>query len=226
MKKQLHVKTLSLAICFIASAPALAGIAGTKHDFTATGGSPIPGVTQLCSTCHVPHRPVVNTPLWGHALSNETYMLYNQNPDYKPTASIYNPSPETFDGTPTRLCLSCHDGTVAVAGNVALSASNQSWMMYNNGPVTAPAGSGQVNKGLMGSHPVGVTLGSMHGKGNCMTCHNTHSSGVWTKTTLKFYKNKTVQCTTCHNPHMKVPDTKFLAMSNSGSAMCQTCHGL
>lgn len=222
LRKYLHVKALFLLVLVAVSGRAMAGIAGTKHDFTPSGGSPIPGVTELCSSCHVPHRPLINVPLWGHALSNATYVLYNQNPEYKPTASVYNPSPETFEGTPTRLCLSCHDGTVAVAGTAFLTASNPSWIMNDNGPIPAPSDGGQNYKGLLGSHPVGVTLGSMHGNGDCLKCHGEIARKV---SVIKFYDKK-IQCTTCHNPHMKVAGTKFLVMPNTNSALCQTCHGL
>lgn len=221
-RQSLSVKTLFLLISIAASGPAMAAIAGTKHDFTATGGFPITGVTELCASCHVPHRPVKNVPLWSHALSSATYALYNQNPGYKPSASVYDNSPATFEGTPTKLCLSCHDGSVAVAGNAFLTPSNQSWIMYDNGPIAAPSGSGQGYKGLLGSHPVGVTLGNMHGNGDCLKCHGEIAGQV---SVIKFY-NKKIQCTTCHNPHMKVPGTRFLVMSNRDSALCQSCHAL
>lgn len=222
MRKCQVIAAVFSMLSFAASRPGSAGISGTKHDFTATGGSPVAGVTELCASCHVPHRPLINAPLWSHALSSATYVLYNQNADYKPSASVYNPSPETFEGTPTKLCLSCHDGSVAVAGNAFLTSASQSWIMNDNGPAAAPSEGGQNYRGLLGSHPVGVTMGGIqHNGGDCSKCHNFRGKPP----TIKFYNNK-VQCTTCHNPHMRVPGTKFLVMSNENSALCTTCHRL
>src|SRR5690606_21340263 len=82
---------------------AQSGIQGSAHDFSA-----IDDQQRICIFCHTPHNAdttVVDAPLWNHAVTNKTFQLYN--------------SP-TFDAVPgqpqgaSRLCLSCHDGTVAV----------------------------------------------------------------------------------------------------------------
>src|SRR5512142_1910499 len=66
------------AIATVVAGSAGAAITGSKHDFRAVGGgTPITGVTDICGSCHVPHRPLMNVPLWAHAFSTQDYYLYN-----------------------------------------------------------------------------------------------------------------------------------------------------
>lgn len=61
----------------------------------------------MCGACHVAHGTVTSqqTPLWDHELTTATHTLY---------------ASSTLDATPGQpqgislICLSCHDGTVAV----------------------------------------------------------------------------------------------------------------
>ena len=155
------------------------------------GGRPVAGITELCAACHVPHRPLMNVPLWAHSLSTATYQLYNQNQGYVGFGGTYDSSPALFAGSPTRLCLSCHDRSVAVAGNVYMDSQSPSWIMSDGGAVGSaqPGQAGYV--GLKGSHPVGTTLGKIHGQARCKNCHNLHGG----KPLLRFYQGK-IQCTT------------------------------
>ena len=105
-----------VTIYTFATSVVFAGIAGTKHDLsststgggiTATGAS---GVTQKCVFCHTPHSSSKAGPLWNHS--------FNQGNIY---TVLGQPAPEesrvTWPGQPNkgaRLCLGCHDGTVAL----------------------------------------------------------------------------------------------------------------
>jgi len=93
-----------------------AKVESTKHNLSTTGPGPIKAYdeTQICIFCHTPHGAVA-TPLWNHTLSNASYIL--------PTA-IPGGAWETMESTPnridgdSRLCLGCHDGTVAIGSVV------------------------------------------------------------------------------------------------------------
>jgi len=86
------------------------------HNFSSTS-SGIRAVSeqQVCIFCHTPHHAItdtslLNAPLWNHRLSAASYKvpaLANQ------LTTPLNPP----DGA-SKLCLSCHDGTIAI-GNLA-----------------------------------------------------------------------------------------------------------
>lgn len=197
---------------------ASAAVAGTKHDFTATGGYPITGVTEICKTCHVPHRPLMNVPLWAHSLSTFTYQLYNTNPTYiGPNTAAYDASPGSLTGSRTKICLSCHDGTVAVAGTSYIQTTSPDWIMWNNNAAVGGLASANPSDGLMGSHPIAVNYATVR------TNQASEYKDISADTAVKLELSK-VQCTSCHNPHMPVAGTKMLVKSNAGSALCITCH--
>lgn len=74
--------------------------------------------TQLCKFCHVPHA-AIDVPLWGHKLSTATYHTFS-------SATLRSPRNQPDKGS--KLCLSCHDGTVAVGemikGNIQVIGTN------------------------------------------------------------------------------------------------------
>jgi len=96
---------LAVGLMALLAAPtASAGtIVGSNHDLSGKGY----GTTQICIFCHTPHNALTTAgaPLWNHASSTATYTVYAS-----PTMNATVGQP----GTSSKLCLSCHDGTVAV----------------------------------------------------------------------------------------------------------------
>src|SRR3990172_6160940 len=88
-------------------------VIGSSHDLGVTGGGPVKSaIADSCMFCHAPHNVLGNvTPLWDHQLSSRTYTTY--------TSSTYNAGPQTPSAGSSKLCLSCHDGTVAVGLTVS-----------------------------------------------------------------------------------------------------------
>jgi len=97
-------------------------IVNTPHNLSTGGGkgahdikSTVEG--RICIYCHAPHHATSVTPLWSRQLSDKTYDLY------KPAnmvATVQQPR------GPSRLCLSCHDGTIALgllSGSTVLDPS-------------------------------------------------------------------------------------------------------
>lgn len=215
MKKMVTILAAVMAAAVLA-APAMAGLAGSRHDFTATGGTPVTGVTEMCVTCHVPHRPLMNVPLWAHALSTYSYQLYNTNASYnRPNSAAYDASPANLSGSRSRLCLSCHDGTVAVAGTTYIPATDSHNILWSDGAATGGQGSANPNPGLKGSHPIAVNYATVR------TNQPTEFKDITADPDVKLELSK-VQCTSCHNPHNKF--SNMLVKSNAGSAVCLTCH--
>src|SRR4051794_13053211 len=81
-------------------------ILGSKHDLSVVGPGPIKAATEseVCLFCHTPHR-AGELPLWNHFLSSATYTPYSSSTI---RATVGQPSGAS------KLCLSCHDGTVAL----------------------------------------------------------------------------------------------------------------
>ena len=189
--------------------PVMAGtILNTKHDFSTSGWSG----GEICVACHTPHNSatVADAPLWNHDLSTQTYALYNS-----PTLNATVSQP----GGTSKLCLSCHDGTVAY-DNTALGTKMSG---------TSAIGS----DGLTNDHPISFTFdtnlatadGALHDPAATTV---TIGTGTDTKTgTINdiMLSGGELQCASCHDVHNKFTDgAKLLRVSNAGSALCLTCH--
>lgn len=176
-----------------------AGITGSKHDLSIGKAAG----TEKCIFCHTPHGASgeEKTPLWNHKMSDVTdYAMY------KNIASI----DATIDTQPTgvsKLCLSCHDGTVAldsfgtVVGTEFISTSG--------------TGSGNLGKNLMKSHPISFDYS------NKLIEDDTelHNRPTWFKDgDVRF------ECSSCHDVHDKAASSGMLHVSNKSSELCLTCH--
>ncbi len=136
-------------------------IVGSKHDFSMSNNtwnfaSPITAQLQgqICRPCHAPHNQPKQdgtsgtaTPLWNHATSTATYTIYSQGYNFwkEGAATIGNP-----DGT-SKLCLGCHDGTVALAN----------FSTYTTGTTTMgnfDGGVANLGTDLSTTHPISFTF--------------------------------------------------------------------
>ncbi len=205
MKRLLFAFLLFAApICVAGSKQALIG---SQHDLGATGSGPVKsGATDSCVFCHASHNvlPAV-TPLWDHQLSSQTYTTY--------TSTTYNSGSQTPSAGSSKLCLSCHDGTVAVGltiaqGSIATSGAMSTTdilgtNLSSSHPVSMiPANDGQLASSLFSTPP--STLDPV----------------------VKLVAGK-VECTTCHDPHAPKNDPvvpMFLVRSNSNGTLCLACH--
>jgi len=209
-------------------------IVGTKHDFSMSNNtwnfsSPITAQLQgqICRPCHAPHNQatqdpgsnIANTqvPLWNHALSTSSYTIYSQGYNFwkEGAATIGNP-----DGT-SKLCLGCHDGTVALA-NFSTYTTGVTKMGNVNG------GASNLGTDLSTTHPISFTydanLATIDHKiwDPTVTPSGVHSGTI----SVDMLENNKVQCISCHDPHNGAGVTHLLIKSNVGSALCFTCHKL
>ena len=94
---------LLAAFTMAASGVAIGAITNSDHDFTGEGWAD----SEICKPCHVPHNAVTGliAPLWNHEVTTATYTLYS--------SSTLDSSVGQPEGR-SKLCLSCHDGTVAI----------------------------------------------------------------------------------------------------------------
>jgi predicted CXXCH cytochrome family protein len=180
-------------------------VVATKHNLSVSGPGPIKAQseTQICIFCHVPHQ--------GGTLGQNRPLSVGQYTPYNST-TLASPAPGAPSGA-TRICLSCHDGTIAVGqtlGSGTLSVANTT-------PTgTLPTGPSNLGLDLRMTHPVSFVPA---------TTPELHPPPLLDP--AKLDGQGRLQCTSCHNPHEDKLDPvqgSFLVKPNRASALCTTCH--
>ena len=198
---------LVLAITVPCALAQLTSISGSGHDLSVKGPGPIKATTQndVCVFCHVSHGARPSVPLWNHTLSTSDYPLY--------TSSTYvQTNPQTSQRS--KLCLSCHDGTIAVGQTVAKG------LITTTGSMNA---ADILGTSLTTNHPFGFTMPARD-DGEIQLSLAAPSPS--TKDSAVKPYNNTVECVTCHEPHDPNRDSavQFMVRSNTNSAICVACH--
>jgi predicted CXXCH cytochrome family protein len=186
-----------------------AEISGSPHDFSGqfwSGG-------QVCNACHTPHNSdtaVAVAPLWNHSTTTATFYVYD---DTSSTVDSTIGQPRGI----SLLCLSCHDGTVAVdsyGGAIGLEAIASS----------ANIGGGSLGGGtadLSDDHPISftysATLAIADGELRDPSAVSVPLFGAG---------SDQLECATCHDVHNNAPATagNMLRIDNDGSDLCFECH--
>ncbi len=197
-----------LALSWPLSSPADT-ILASKHDMSVAGPGPIQAATEteVCIFCHTPHKAAGEKPLWNHSLSSATYTPYNSSTI---KAAVGQPSGSS------KLCLSCHDGTVALG----MVNSRAGAIQMQRGVTTMPAGASRLGTDLSDDHPISFTYDS------ALVAANGQLKDPATLTAkVRLDHNHQVQCTSCHDPHNNQYG-KFLVQDNAASALCVSCHNL
>ena len=182
-------------------------ISSTVHNMSYGGPGTIKasssGETEICIFCHTPHSAAPESPLWNTKKTAATFNLY--------TSSTLDAAPGQPSGSST-LCLSCHDGTIAL-GNVlsrsipigftgALSGKN----LYND-------------LDLSDDHPISfqydATLAEADG--------NLSDPASWPPSNPVHLENGHMQCGSCHDAHDN-SNGNFLAATLLNSELCSYCH--
>ncbi len=210
MKAKWISRLLIGAGLIIAGPGVLAGqIRGSAHDFSTKGW----GTGEICIFCHAPHNnaSAAGDVLWNHALSTATYTLYSS-PSMN--AAVAQP------GGASKLCLSCHDGTVAIDSYGAWTGN------------TYVTGGAMLGTNLTNDHPIGITydatLVAADGTLKPTTTAVTIGSGGQTKAgtiaSVLLSAGK-VECSSCHDVHNTFTSGgDLLKISNTASGLCLTCH--
>jgi predicted CXXCH cytochrome family protein len=193
-----------------------ASIIDTKHNLSVSGPGPLKAETEtrICIFCHTPHNGTPKTPLWNREIGPHNYTLYS--------SSTMQVSPSQPNG-PSRLCLSCHDGMIALG--TVLQPSRGIVMTGNITPGN-PSNIGG-NSSLAGDHPISFFYYEAADSDPAIK-RNPPAD-------LLFYNGGLIECTTCHDPHKDLhrsPDKtgrltgEFLRSDNRFSALCLECHDL
>lgn len=245
--KKIFIAALA-ALAFNAGMAAAAPVyplTGTKHDLSSTGtgtyraasGDPAQGgTTEKCIFCHTPHSGNTEAPLWNRASYLETYQTYTSDVlAGLGGGSGYWPAEDPATGQPhskTRICLSCHDGTIAL-GSVVNMPSNipdtfTEIQMFGGVDKIQQSAPGYIGLNLRDDHPVAIKHDS--GKDAELVpgvsvdlgkVRLYQASGG--KAVVVYADQSYVECTSCHNPHNN-EFGKFLIETNRNSALCLRCH--
>lgn len=241
------IKCMAAAVPLLASTFAMASIAGSKHDFSAASWSD----QAICKPCHTPHNAIaadITGRIWAHTLSTQaTYIAHGgkgvvadgaTSTDAKGTLNLTD-----LDGA-TRLCLSCHDGTVALDSFMGRNAVASDGITMG-GDANHGAVAGNLGTDLSNDHPVGLTTlykdTTIGGRNKpyadakaaglkFVTSPTAVTAADLAKvpagTTLAYTNYPAVSCVTCHDTHNgSVPAERgLLRVSNVGSKICLTCH--
>jgi predicted CXXCH cytochrome family protein len=181
-------------------------VVNTVHNLSVSGPGTVRAVseTEVCLFCHTPHQSKPASPLWNRQDPGVTYVLYNSS-----TAQAMTGQP---DGS-SILCLSCHDGTIAL-GNVLNRTAD---ILMTGGITRMPPGNKNLTTDLSDDHPVSFLYNSALAASDGQL---KDPSEVLFPVTLE---NGRLQCTSCHDPHRDIYGS-FLVVSNQFSGLCSKCH--
>ncbi len=197
------------------------GLRSSHHDFSGASWSG----NEYCKPCHTPHNAnleVPNSPLWNHQVTSSVFEMYT------------SPTLDGILGQPTgktKLCLSCHDGTVAVDNHSGFKGG------------TTFVNLGNISTNLRNDHPVSLIYDSaLAAVDGDLYDPSTTPSGLGSTIEEDLLENGRLECTSCHDVHISrntqgcigchqiqagggmVTKTLSLWKSNDGSALCLTCH--
>ena len=222
------------------------GITRTSHDLSSiTGvgdswgsGSAADGtMDRICIYCHTPHHSATAVdatakgltyyPLWNHDTTVLTYETYTNGLDTPDGIQhSLNAAPLGQPGSVSKLCLSCHDGSVAISsyGNYEGGANSES----HTGAVNA---SGRILVGgsvfgLTNHHPIGFVYADVQAAddeiNDVTTPFTNNPFGITIEEVL--WKGK-MECSSCHDVHnTKNSGSKFTWTEDTNSQLCLTCH--
>ncbi len=198
MKRTLSALVL---VASLARAAPSGSVVGSKHDLSVTGPGPIRALNErsACVFCHVMHGSAAG------ALSSRPDTQAKHVP-YESATMVARP------GAPTgasRVCLSCHDGTIAVGRTLHRE--------IRTNVARIPEGSrSNLGTDLRGTHPVSFR-----------PARTERSRAPDAGDKVRLDHRGDLQCTSCHDPHAEWNDPdqgKFLVKSNRRSGLCRSCH--
>ncbi|MDH3519173.1 MAG: hypothetical protein OEM49_01855 [Myxococcales bacterium] len=211
MKRTLATIFLGALIALLgAHGAARAQVRGSRHDLTVSGAvafnAPGPAATAqeegVCIFCHTPHRAPAQTPLWNRRMPRLVYTPYS--------SSTLQASP----GQPTgdsKLCLSCHDGTIALGA--VLSRELPAAAMGR-----ALSGRARLSTDLSDDHPISFDYDAALAAADPEIVYPQSLPSH-----IRLDGAGQMQCTSCHDSHNTGFD-HFLVMDAAYSALCTSCH--
>lgn len=206
MRPRTFILSVSIAAAAGFAATAMADILNSEHNFGPFGWSQ----GRVCLPCHTPHRAMLTVsdraPLWNHELTQATYTLFDGS-----AGDVDDLGPRTI------LCMSCHDGTVAM-DNFGGATTGTTYI----GPT------GDLGTDLQDDHPVGsqavYPVGVPWMQDPATFPHGMDLEEMDLDADPGTPPDLVVSCTSCHEPHNRHSNDDMTWVDNAGSALCLTCH--
>lgn len=190
----------------------ISDIRDTRHNLSVTGQFEVTSSsnTRICAFCHTPHgaTPEPKAPIWNRKLSTATYTPYKSGS--LDAVDLGQP------GGKSRLCLSCHDGTLAIgAVNVLNRVQNTTIKMKGTNPDgTMPEDLGaetgftrRLGTDLTNDHPISFTYdvaqANRDGELRLPSSSTAVQNRVRGKHPVLPLEDNKVECITCHDPHVR-----------------------
>ena len=199
--------------------PAFAqGIANSVHDLNVynTNAVTMPD-SRICVACHTPHngtQSITDAPLWNHEVTVGPFQPYASGGTIQ-AVDLGDP------GGISLLCLSCHDGSVALDSFGAATSSP------GNDAVTM-TGAALVSTDLRNDHPISFTyndgLAGTDGELHTPSDTNSGIGGFIADDMLFGAANDQLECASCHDVHNGTALAYLLRKTNVSSQLCLTCH--
>ncbi len=215
---------LTILLSFGFSVASFATIVNSPHNLAGRPGV----VTQngeVCIYCHSPHVEDITViadynPLWSGGVQTST--------TFTPYTSATMDADMTGDPLvgPTRLCISCHDGTIAI--DSALAASPGTRMIVpprNIGGIIGGGPNQRPGDSLNRDHPVGFDyIAAAAADAEIQPATAAFGNGTISDYLFSSGTEEIMTCATCHDVHEWGPGHMFLLVDNAGSALCLSCH--
>ncbi len=206
--KTMNFLILTAALLLFSGAVSAQQIQGTEHDLGTGGNTTDNG--QICVYCHTPHTALQDLtkavpPLWNKVFTTEGFTIYG-------SSTIDNPTGQP-EGV-SLACLGCHDGTLAID---AMINPPNGFVPTGN---TIGAGGHNLGTDLSNDHPISI--------GYSLSNDPDFVDPSLVVSSLPLFAgtqdgSNQVECASCHNVHDDQINP-FLRQSNTGSALCLTCH--
>jgi predicted CXXCH cytochrome family protein len=185
-------------------------IRSTEHNLSTSGPGSIRALAEsrICIFCHIPHQK-----------GSAARYLWNRTDPADPYIPYFSSTLEADVRQPTgssRMCLSCHDGTIALGA----IASSPTEIPLRDGIRYMPENSASnLGTDLSDDHPISFEYDEMLALDDRLL---REPSTLPPQVKLE---NSQLQCTACHDPHRNLYGN-FLVMDNTASALCLACHDM
>jgi len=225
------------------------GIQQSPHDLSTGGGTSMfyngTGVTtdamdRICIYCHTPHHAMTAAtaatnsltyfPLWNHDVTALTYQTYTNGEQPNGLQHLFNGAADIGQpGSVSRLCLSCHDGSVALS---AYGQGNSQTLGLRAGAGGDVFGAG--SRFLIGGtgdlsnhHPIGFNYRNVAALDDEIA--DPDATPVASLDPNMFIVDllwaDKMECSSCHDVHnTKNAGAKFTWVDDTRSVLCLTCH--
>jgi len=253
MKKHISLLLLIVGILVVSATMVMAGanpgtgIKSTSHDLSSATGrgnawdagvAADPTLDRICIYCHAPHHTIKSAdaatagltyyPLWNHDLTGLTYSLYEDNNNDVPNNISHQLQAQlTQPGSISKLCLSCHDGSVAVSSygnfNGGIAGSKHTGSVTTTGTRFAIGEGGD----LSNHHPIGFDYGYVEAIDDEIRDASSDLLGnnPYSLTINDLLYGGKMECASCHDVHnTKNTGTKFVWVADDQSNLCLSCH--